>query len=202
MLWQGACSFTAGMTSGLLCAPSFPFGRPFNVDLHPCCLSIGEDRTRFRRTHRSCQVFPGHGGPLLSPCFVLSSDAQSFLAWQTSQKTDDSALAAPGSSLLQQRETQLPKPLCRAPQSEDSDGDLGPAAEHTSNDQDSPAGIPAWKGDESAEMPAVTATAAPSKATPTCADVRFLLSSFWDCSPFNFSLGFSHAVLSLQIGGL
>ncbi|CAE7634907.1 unnamed protein product, partial [Symbiodinium sp. KB8] len=37
-------------------------------------------------------------------------------------------------------------------------------------------GAPAWKGDEPAEMPAVTATAAPSKATPTCADVRFLIS--------------------------
>ena len=89
-------------------------------------------------------------------CFVLSSDAQSFLAWQASQKADESSLAVPGSSLLQQRELHFPKPLCRAPRFEDSDGDLGPAPQHTSNDQDSPAGVPAWRGDEPAEMPAVT----------------------------------------------
>ena len=110
-------------------------------------------------------------------CFVLSSDAQSFLAWQAAQKSDDSALAVPGSSLLQQPEKQLPKPLCRAPRFEDSDGEVGPAPEHTLNDQDSPAGVPTWKGDEPAELPAVTEPAAPSRAAPTCADVRFLLSS-------------------------
>ena len=49
---------------GPLCAPSFQFGRPSNVDLPPCFLSIVEDRTRFRRACLSCQVFPRHGGPL------------------------------------------------------------------------------------------------------------------------------------------
>ena len=58
-------------------------------------------------------------------CFALSSDAQSFLAWQASQSETDSASAALGSLPLQQQELQLPKPLGRAPQFEDSDGDVG-----------------------------------------------------------------------------
>ena len=53
--------------SGLLCAPSFPFGRPFSVALRPCCLSIGEDRTHFRRMLQSCQVSPRSGRHLRSP---------------------------------------------------------------------------------------------------------------------------------------
>ena len=53
--------------SGQLCAPSFPFGRPFSVALRPCCLSIGEDRTRFRRMLQSCQVSPESGRLLRSP---------------------------------------------------------------------------------------------------------------------------------------
>ena len=110
-------------------------------------------------------------------CFVLTSDAQSFLAWQASQKSDDTALAAPGLSLLPEPGTQLPKPLCRAPRFEDSDGDLGPAPEHDSTEQVCPAGVPAWKSDGPAEPTTVADTATPSKATPTCADVRFLLSS-------------------------
>ena len=110
-------------------------------------------------------------------CFALSSDAQSFLAWQASQRAADSASAALGLSHMQQQELPIPKPLCRAPQFEDSDGDMGPAAEHTANDQDVPAGIPAWKGEESTEEPAVTPAAAPLKGSPPCADVRFLISS-------------------------
>ena len=110
-------------------------------------------------------------------CFALSSDAQSFLAWQASQREADSASAALGSLPLQQQESQLPKPLCRAPQFEDSDGDVGPAAEHTANDQEAPAGTPAWKEVEAAEEPAATAPVVPLKGTPSCAEVRFLLSS-------------------------
>ena len=110
-------------------------------------------------------------------CFVLTSDAQSFLAWQASQKSGDTSLAASGLSLSSEPGIQLPKPLCRAPRFEDSDGDLGPEPEHDLTDQDCPAGVPAWKSDGPAETSTVAETAAPSKATPACADVRFLLSS-------------------------
>ena len=106
-----------------------------------------------------------------------TSDAQSFLAWQASQKSDDTAPAAPNLSLSPEPGMQPPKPLCRAPRFEDSDGDLGPEPEHDSTEQNCPAGVPAWKSDGPAETTTVAETAAPSKATPTCADVRFLLSS-------------------------
>ena len=102
---------------------------------------------------------------------------QSFLAWQASQKSGDTSLAASGLSLSSEPGIQLPKPLCRAPRFEDSDGDLGPEPEHDLTDQDCPAGVPAWKSDGPAETRTVAETAAPSKATPACADVRFLLSS-------------------------
>ena len=110
-------------------------------------------------------------------CFVLTSDAQSFLAWQASQKSGDTSLAASGLPLSSEQGLQLTKPLCRAPRFEDSDGDLGPAPEHALTDQDCPAGVPAWKSDGPAEISAVAETAAPLTATPACADVRFLLSS-------------------------
>ena len=110
-------------------------------------------------------------------CFALSSDAQSFLAWQASQQATESASPALGSSHLQQQEPPIPKPLCRAPQFEDSDGDMGPAAETTSHTDDVPAGTPAWKGEELTEVTAVAPKASPLKGTPPCADVRFLLSS-------------------------
>ena len=110
-------------------------------------------------------------------CFALSSDAQSFLAWQASQREADSASAALCSLPLQQQESQLPKPLCRAPQFEDSDGDVGPASEHTANDPEVPAGAPAWKEVEAAVEPAATASVVPLQGTPSCAEVRFLLSS-------------------------
>ena len=115
-------------------------------------------------------------------CFALSSDAQSFLAWQASQKAADSASTTLCSSLPPQQELPFPKPLCRAPQFEDSDGDTGPAAETTVNSDDIPAGTPAWKVEESiaATVVASTATEEPAgllKGTPPCAEVRFLLSS-------------------------
>ncbi|CAE7246343.1 GIP, partial [Symbiodinium sp. KB8] len=105
----------------------------------------------------------------LPPCFLSIVEA--------SQKSDDTAPAAPNLSLSPEPGMQPPKPLCRAPRFEDSDGDLGPEPEHDSTEQNCPAGVPAWKSDGPAETTTVAETAAPSKATPTCADVRFLLSS-------------------------
>lgn len=110
-------------------------------------------------------------------CFALTSDAQSFLAWQASQQENDAAspvLASPGQH---PQEPAIPKPLCRAPLFEDSDGDMGPAAEPASHDVDDLEGTPAWKGEETTEVAASPPAASPSKGTPPCADVRFLVSS-------------------------
>ena len=91
-------------------------------------------------------------------CFALTSDAQSFLAWQASQKSDDTSLAASGLSSSSAQGDQLPKPLCRAPQFEDSDGDFGPAPEHGSSEQECPAGVTAWQSDGPAETNTVAVT--------------------------------------------
>ena len=58
-------------------------------------------------------------------CFVLTSDAQSFLAWQAAQQPETAYSAASGLSACSVHGEQLPKALCRAPHFEDSDGDSG-----------------------------------------------------------------------------
>ncbi|CAE7241641.1 unnamed protein product [Symbiodinium microadriaticum] len=80
-------------------------------------------------------------------CFALTSDAQSFLAWQAAQQPEPAYSEAASFSARSAPGDPLPKSLCRAPHFEDSDGDSGPAPELASSEPSGAAGYPDWRND-------------------------------------------------------
>ena len=110
-------------------------------------------------------------------CFVLTSDAQSFLAWQAAQQPEPAYLQVAGFSACSALGAPSQQSLGRAPHFEDSDGDSGPTPEPALSETSGAAGYPDWRTDGPAEKVVESEQAASSEHKPACDTIRFLISS-------------------------